>query len=529
MVVLAASICTKGGKAVISRQFRDMSRTRIDALLASFPKLIPANTQHTSVETAEVRYVYQLLEDLYIVLITNKASNILQDIETLHLFARVVSDMCRSADQREIAKNSFELLGAFDEIVSLGYREQVNLMQVRSILEMESHEEKIQEIIARNKEAEAKEELKRRAKQLEMQRREQQRRAASASSGPGSGSYLGGGVSGYSPVPQRFDVPSSPARTASPVSSSLRAPAFKGSGMKLGSKKTKQAELLDALGGSAILSEDMSVPNTPAASTPEPSIMKDARSSLPTVTPENIHITTKENISLSLSREGGLESLELKGDMNLHVSEPSLSRIKLSLVPAPSAFGPELQFKQHPNVGKFSANKERIIALKDSSRGFPVNQSLAVLKWRYSGKDESYVPLSINCWPTPSNDGTCDVNIEYELENENVSLYDLVISIPLPTGSYPTVASHSGEWQLNPSSHHLDWSTSLINAEDRSGSLEFSINGSDVNAFFPVRVSFVGSGNTVGVRVASVSRADSGENVVFSEDASFTTDNYLVV
>ena len=126
-----------------------MSRTRIDALLASFPKLIPANTQHTSVETTEVRYVYQLLEDLYIVLITNKASNILQDIETLHLFARVVSDMCRSADQKEIVKNSFELLGAFDEIVSLGYREQVNLMQVRSILEMESHEEKIQEIISR--------------------------------------------------------------------------------------------------------------------------------------------------------------------------------------------------------------------------------------------------------------------------------------------------------------------------------------------------------------------------------------------
>jgi coatomer subunit delta len=144
-----AFLLTTSKSAVISRQFREMSRTRIDALLASFPKLIPTNTQHTSVETAEVRYVYQLLEDLYIVLITNKASNILQDIETLHLFSRVVSDMCRSADQREVVKNSFELLGAFDEIVSLGYREQVNLMQVRSILEMESHEEKIQEIIAR--------------------------------------------------------------------------------------------------------------------------------------------------------------------------------------------------------------------------------------------------------------------------------------------------------------------------------------------------------------------------------------------
>src|SRR5258708_4491878 len=118
-----------------------------------------------------------------------------------------------------------------------------------------------------------------------MQRREQQKRAASGGGSLGSSNYLGCGVSGYSPVP-RFDAPSSPARTASPVPSSLRAPAFKSSGMKLGSKKTKQAELLDALGGSALLSEDISTPNTPAASTPEPTIVKDIRSSLPTVTPE---------------------------------------------------------------------------------------------------------------------------------------------------------------------------------------------------------------------------------------------------
>lgn len=36
------------------------------SLLTSFPKLIPINIQHTSVETAEVRYVYKPLEDLNI-------------------------------------------------------------------------------------------------------------------------------------------------------------------------------------------------------------------------------------------------------------------------------------------------------------------------------------------------------------------------------------------------------------------------------------------------------------------------------
>lgn len=83
------------------------------------------------------------------VLITNPQSNILQDIETLHLFSQVVSNTCKSLDEREIVKNTFELLSAFDELVTLGYRENLTLSQIRTFLEMESHEERIQEIISR--------------------------------------------------------------------------------------------------------------------------------------------------------------------------------------------------------------------------------------------------------------------------------------------------------------------------------------------------------------------------------------------
>ncbi|CAG8478087.1 20301_t:CDS:2, partial [Cetraspora pellucida] len=86
------------------------------------------------------------------VLITNRQSNILQNIETLHLFARVVSDICHSTDEREILRNSFELLSAFDEIVSLGYRENVNLAQ--------------------NKEQEAEEELKEGLNNLKCKKKE---------------------------------------------------------------------------------------------------------------------------------------------------------------------------------------------------------------------------------------------------------------------------------------------------------------------------------------------------------------------
>ena len=115
-----------------------------------------------------------------------------------------------------------------------------------------------------------------------MQRREQQRRAAAG--GSSGGSYLGGGISGYAPVPQRYEAPT-PVRTTSPAPSALRTAAFKGSGMKLGSKKTTQSQLLDALGGEALLSEDMSAPASPAP--PEPvAEPKNERGSLPTVEPE---------------------------------------------------------------------------------------------------------------------------------------------------------------------------------------------------------------------------------------------------
>lgn len=126
-----------------------------------------------------------------------------------------------------------------------------------------------------------------------MQRREQQRRAAQGGGGGmdygnngGFGTIANSG--GYSSVP-RFEAPSPVPRADSPQQKP-KAPAFKGSGMKLGaSKKQKQAEALDALGGE-LSTPDRSraaTPAIPAHATSQRAIVK---SSVPSVSRERCAI-----------------------------------------------------------------------------------------------------------------------------------------------------------------------------------------------------------------------------------------------
>jgi hypothetical protein len=140
--------------ALLSRQFVGLPRPRLESLLASFPRLVSPTSEHTVVESSGVRFVYTPLEDLYVLLITNTQSNILLDLSTLSLITRIATELGSGGrggaiGELDVMRVNFEILSAWDEVISMGWRENVNLGQVRNVLEMESHEEKIQEIIAR--------------------------------------------------------------------------------------------------------------------------------------------------------------------------------------------------------------------------------------------------------------------------------------------------------------------------------------------------------------------------------------------
>ncbi|KAI1808749.1 hypothetical protein F4811DRAFT_183339 [Daldinia bambusicola] len=473
MVVLAASICTRGGKAVLSRQFREMPRSRIEALLASFPKLADSGTQHTTVEQDNVRFVYQPLDELYMVLITNRQSNILQDIDSLHLFAQVVTSTCRSLDEREILKNAYELLSAFDELVSLGYRENLTISQIKTFLEMESHEERIQEIIARNKELEATEERKRKAKQLELQRKESAR--------------MGRPGAPRTPVYPTYTPPTrpTPADTydtyEAEKNKSHKTTVMKGKGMQLG-KKSKTTDMFERVRGDMGAEVDETpfarAPPTPTAEPAAPRVSS-------TLDRDAIHVTINESINAKLSREGSVNSLGVSGDLSLRISDPSLTKIKLDLT-ANASHG--AQFRTHPNVDRGLFTSSKTIQMSNVARGFPVNNAVGVLRWRATPKtdDTSALPISFTVWVNKGSSQYYTITVEYELTGGD-TLKDVTVVIPYAT-SEPEVSSFDANYEVSGDS--LEWHIGTVSDDNPNGSFEFGAQAYEEDEFFPMQVRF---------------------------------------
>ncbi|KAH9514885.1 Coatomer subunit delta [Bulinus truncatus] len=506
MVLLAAAVCNRSGKAVISRQFVEMNRSRIEGLLAAFPKLMGSGKQHTFVETESVRYVYQPLEKLYVLLITTKASNILEDLETLRLFAKVLPEYCRNMEETDIIDQAFPLIFAFDEIVALGYRENVNLAQIKTFTEMDSHEEKVFLAVRSSQEKEAREAMKKKAKELQQKNRDGSKFGRSAgtnsSGGFSSGSYRSdvAVIDNSSTIDSPKPAYNKPAKQSTGPSRAL----------KLGSKKKDVDTFVGQLQSEGERVSESSKPlNAPSTKTLTPAANQ-----------ESVHLVVEEKISLTAGRDGGLQNMEVHGMLKLRVNDEKTSKIKVMITNNDTK---GIQLQTHPNVDKKLFTQSSIISLKNPEKPFPVGQDIGVLKWRIQTQDEACMPLSINCWPNENG----EVNIEYELEQDNMELEDVKINIPCPSGAgAPVVNECDGEHHYDKKALH--WQLPFIDASNKTGSMEFTIKGHP-DDFFPITVSFISKRSYCDIIVNEVQQIDSGAPEKFSSETVFFVDKYEIV
>ncbi|XP_071531635.1 coatomer subunit delta [Panulirus ornatus] len=516
MVLLAAAVCTRSGKALVSRQFVEMTKSRIEGLLAAFPKLMTGGRQHTFVETESVRYVYQPLDRLYMLLITTRASNILEDLETLRLFSRVIPEYCRSMEESEVLDKAFDLIFAFDEIVALGYRESVNLAQIRTFVEMDSHEEKVYRAVRETQEREARTKMKEKAKELQRKRVEEMKRGSKTQgySGGSSGGFgVSGGFGGNSG--SNFTPPT---ETITACTQETRPPTIKPAGpnraMKLGSKAKDVDSFVDQLKseGERVVSSTESVSKMAPIITPQVDV-------------EAVHIVMAEDVVVRAGRDGGLQNMEVQGILKLRISDPDHGFIKVQVDNTDSR---PVQVQTHPNVDRDLWRSCGQIGMKISNKPFPHNTDVGVLKWRIQTSDDSHVPLSINCWPQENGAGGCDVNIEYNLENREMQLNEVTITIPLAPGAPPPIVNEcEGEHEYDRGHCALVWRIPVIDKTAPTASMDFTARGAPDN-FFPVRVNFTSTRLYCDLKVLGVVSTSDGAPVAFSQEVLLKTNVYEI-
>merc|ERR1712117_215640 len=439
--------------------------------------------------------------------------------ETLRLFARVVPEYCRSMDETEILENAFQITFAFDEIVALGYRESVNLAQIRTFVEMDSHEEKVYQAVRQTQEREAKQKMREKAKELQRARMETAKRGGASSGGFGSDNparSMGSSSGVYTGV--SVDTPAEPPK---PTFSAAPRKPMTSKAVKLGGKSKDVDSFVDQLKSEGEhVSSDVTRSSVSSKKTPK------AVAGQPQVKAESVHIKLEEKMTVVARRDGGLETMEMHGQLTMRITDESFGRIKLQLKGHTNEL---VQLQTHPKIDKELLRTRTQIALQNPAKPFPLNTDVGVLKWRITTTDESNIPLSINCWPSDNGQGGCDVNIEYELEQDQLELQAVVITIPIPHGSgSPVVAECDGEYTFEKRCNELLWQLPLIDANNKTGSMEFACGG-NADDFFPVRVSFYSKKSYSEIQVLDCLEVDSGEGVKFSSETLFVPDKYDIV
>lgn len=496
----------------------EMTRSRVEGLIAAFPKLIDAKTEHTFVETESIRYVYQAMESLYMVLITTKNSNILEDLKTLRLFARVVPEYCPASPitAEDVTKCAFDLIFAFDEIVALGYRENVSLNEIRTYIEMESHAENVAKMVRRNKENEVKEHRKRREKEITAKKRDTDRGGGARSNFVADASqFIEQATTRNDPVP---------VETSAPKASS-KPKKKKGGGLKLGgSKKNKTQDLfakLESEGqvvgsfghGGDDKDDDSSAVNDSRKSS--------VAASEPAVDQKGVHIKVEEKITLEATRDGDIKSMEVKGFVFATVNDAAFNKIKIT---SSSNGDKAVSFQTHPNVDKKAWSKDKTIVLKNN-KPYPDRTEVGVLKWKFRTDDESMIPLTVTCWPTVNPGGSSEVNVDYELQDTDLTLTNVSIVIPVPGA--PVIGSAEGDTHYDKRNGVLEWKLDLIDADNAEGSLEFKVDASNNDEFFPVSCNFTSETTWAGFAVDSVEQE--GADVEYSSEVSFGVESYEYV
>eukprot|EP01042_Synura_sphagnicola_P000965 gene965-1089_t len=313
----------------------------------------------------------------------------------------------------------------------------------------------------------------------------------------------------------RPSIDSSSYLSKSGTSSVKSATAIKG--MQLGAKgaKNKWEE--------ALVKEDKLAPFVDLSS--RPSAPETISQPVAAVVQQPIMLQVVEKICAKLTRDGMVESFEIKGSLTLTANNEDVSKCAVVMAVGNVSL---FTFVTHPKINKPLYDKSGVLQLKEASKGFPVSRPLGILRWSYSSTADDLVPLKINCWPEEESRGQMNVSIEYSMDQDKLELVDVQIRIPLGTSDSPNILNADGRYKHNAQAQELVWELDLIDSSNSSGTLEFNVSQRNADAFFPITAQFASKKLFCNIDVTGVKAVEGGGPLQYGISKGLSTEEYTI-
>ncbi|EPY35353.1 coatomer delta subunit-like protein [Angomonas deanei] len=595
MPILAVGVVNRHGRVLVSRQPGDITRSRVEGLLSSFPRLLQSTKNRqiaTYIDGGEVRYVFMpFMNEFFLVLLTEKEdSNIVEDLSTLHLVGRVLSehmpqtgydyldldfDMLwggalwgdeegnfdetvehgkgaagegdTSKLEESIENTGIQILFAIDEIITNGKREETSLENIMTYLEMYSREEELFLESKRQREAQAKKVTDENAKKIA----EMKRNAAKGGRTGMDANY--GGFGNDTPMSQfptassytntnnnNLNMPSSAptnsvqqTTTIAKTGMSLSGAGGNKTGLKLGGNTDLLSKIQKEVGGEMpARNNNTNVMNQNNNNNAQPQQTNNNNHAQE----KGIHLVQQEHLSATIT-EGDVTNLDIKGELTIKVNDASQSNVKINLHRNQYLTDGTFQYKCHAKMSK-SLFDENFTLSMDGNKSFPVQQPVTVLRWRLGNVpsqnvSQQLLPIKFTCWPEEQQ----SIVVEYELnhpQNKTVQLQNMMVFIPIYENAVsevsPSIGQHSFT-QDEHQQHYVQWSIPHVSAtQGATGNIEITLKAKSATpVFFPIRVQFMGAPNIGDVHAREVVSNEDGKGVEFSEQDVVMADQFEIV
>eukprot|EP00708_Paratrimastix_pyriformis_P002581 GAFH01001330.1.p1 GENE.GAFH01001330.1~~GAFH01001330.1.p1 ORF type:complete len:543 (-),score=130.86 GAFH01001330.1:87-1571(-) len=490
-------------------------------------------------ETESAYYLYQPLEQLYLVMIATKTSNMVENLDCLHLLARIVLTAVPLPDEASIRDSMFDIKFKWDEAVTFGFPNHLTLDEITQNVQMYSYEEELSRKLLDEKRQAARRHIK-----AELTKAEEARRRAAGGQGSsilgfGETPALPAGHVGSMTAP--FGTPAGDVDAGHPSSStpivstpmggaspsmnpapSAPRPSGRKGGIKLSSRVALKPDAVESL------KQDMGVsPAPPAASTSvtaEAPSVEAAAAAAPAFA--GMRFVAEEKVRAAFDREGTCKEFSVSGELVATPGDASLAGASLRVAIQRPAGDPYV-WKTHPVINKQSFAEN--VLTTAPGKPFPAR----VMKWRYDGPASSQLgpPLSVSVWggdEDPDGNGMIAVTLEYELLRTAMTLHNVLLCMQCsgcgPEG--PSAETAVGSFNYDSHSQTCSWSHAMIDRSTASGSIEIRMPQTAFNGLFPISVSFSSSSPYCPLEVSGV-MAEAGP-VPFVLEKALTTDVYSI-